>query len=202
MGVIIVDRKCNVFHSNTLAESIINNNKDIMTVGERFQFHRLEIDNWLIECVDELTASTETDITPSPRAINLPRKPPAAPLSLMISPLVGDLMKVESNPRVNPMAIVFIHDPSKEVSIPVELYRQQYDLTKAEARVLHYIINGWKVNDLASHLSVSVATVRSHLRKVFHKTQTSDQTELTRLVINGHAWVNMNSFSGTISTLT
>ena len=57
-----------------------------------------------------------------------------------------------------------------------------YDLTPAETRVLDLLAQGLPPTDIAARLSISDATVRTHLQRLYSKTGTARQGELIALV--------------------
>jgi DNA-binding CsgD family transcriptional regulator len=61
----------------------------------------------------------------------------------------------------------------------------QYGLTPAEATVLELVAGGLRVSEIAEVLGVRVCTVRTHLSRVFSKTDTHRQLDLVRLVAVG-----------------
>ena len=70
-----------------------------------------------------------------------------------------------------------------EVSLDAATRLQMlYGLSPAEVRVAIGIADGYSATELADHLSVSAATVRSQLRHVFEKTQINKATQLARLI--------------------
>jgi DNA-binding CsgD family transcriptional regulator/PAS domain-containing protein len=69
--------------------------------------------------------------------------------------------------------------------LPSELetvFATLYDLTPAEARLMHKIGSGMTPSAAAEALSVSEATVKTHLQRVFRKTDVSRQSELVALI--------------------
>ncbi len=94
---------------------------------------------------------------------------------LPLDPLTVDI-------RTRPLALVLIVDPARQ-PLPVGMVlRQLYALTKAEASVAHLVVNGDGVRAISDRLSISSATVRTHLRAIFSKTGTHRQAELVRLL--------------------
>lgn len=59
-----------------------------------------------------------------------------------------------------------------------------YGLSRSERRVAQMLGGGTKARDIAESLGISIPTVRSHLRNLYAKTETSGQVELVNL-ING-----------------
>ena len=58
----------------------------------------------------------------------------------------------------------------------------QSRLSRAELRVCQLLAAGDKAKDIAEVLGVSVATVRTHLRNIYAKTNTSGQIELIAVI--------------------
>jgi|SRR5690242_14313899 len=63
-----------------------------------------------------------------------------------------------------------------------ETLAKLYQLTPAELRILLAIVEVGRVPDIAAVLKVSETTVKTHLRRLFSKTNTSRQADLVKLV--------------------
>lgn len=57
-----------------------------------------------------------------------------------------------------------------------------FALSRAEVRVAHLLLAGAKPKEIAEALKVSIPTVRSHLRNLYAKTETSGQLELVAAI--------------------
>ena len=62
-----------------------------------------------------------------------------------------------------------------------------YQLTHAEAELVRLIAEGNSLEEVAAQRGVTMNTVRSQLKQVFSKTDTSRQGELVHLVLTGIA---------------
>lgn len=80
------------------------------------------------------------------------------------------------------VAAVFVHKAEMSCVLPMEAICRQFDLSKAEVRVLVGMLEIGAPADVAPILGVSEATVRTHLRRLFEKTGTSRQADLVKLV--------------------
>jgi DNA-binding CsgD family transcriptional regulator len=80
------------------------------------------------------------------------------------------------------VAAVFIHRTEARTVFPMEAMARQFNLSKAELRVLVGVLEVGRPADVAPVLGVSEATVRSHLRRLFEKTGTQRQADLVKLV--------------------
>ena len=78
---------------------------------------------------------------------------------------------------------VFVHKTVVGGVLPLEAIARQFHLTAAELRVLVAVVEvGGSVPEIAGVLGISEPTVKTHLRRLFEKTDARRQTDLVRLV--------------------
>jgi DNA-binding CsgD family transcriptional regulator len=91
------------------------------------------------------------------------------------------------------VAVLFITDPERSHG-PVDfLFRELYDLTDAEVRLVTELLEGGGLTVAAERLGVSRNTAHSQLASVFQKTGTCRQSELIHLLLGGIAPVETPS---------
>jgi DNA-binding CsgD family transcriptional regulator len=90
---------------------------------------------------------------------------------------------------VRPLAMVLIVDPARHPIRTEQILRQVYGLTKAEASIAELMVSGEGVHAISERLSLSMATVRTHLRAIFAKTGTHRQAELVGLLSTIVPWL-------------
>ncbi|MCF8466655.1 MAG: DNA-binding response regulator [Sneathiella sp.] len=112
-------------------------------------------------------------------AISLTRLESDSPLNVMVAPIGTGV--------AGKGAVLFVSDPAEPVELSIETIVRLYSLTPAEARLALGLTNGYKLDDLAEQWGVSMHTVRSQLRQVFRKTDTSRQSEVVKLILTGPA---------------
>jgi DNA-binding CsgD family transcriptional regulator/PAS domain-containing protein len=78
---------------------------------------------------------------------------------------------------------VFIQDPKTPVPMPGEAFARLYKLSPAELRVAMGLATGMTVEEVADSQGGSAATVRTHIKKLFAKTDTNRQIDLVRLML-------------------
>jgi len=81
--------------------------------------------------------------------------------------------------------VVFACAPEEPLGFSQALSRQLYGLSERESEVASAVVAGLTLEETAELLKVEKETVRSHLKRVFSKTQTSRQAELVRLLSIG-----------------
>jgi DNA-binding CsgD family transcriptional regulator len=64
-----------------------------------------------------------------------------------------------------------------------EVLRSHFRLTPREATIAKLLCLGYAPSGLAERLSLSMNTVRTHLKSIFSKTQTHRQADLVRLLL-------------------
>jgi DNA-binding CsgD family transcriptional regulator len=82
-----------------------------------------------------------------------------------------------------PRALVVLVDPEQQPEPPTQLLRRVYGLTNAEADVALRVLRGDGLKPICEDLSLSMATVKTHLQHIFDKTDTHRQAELVRLLL-------------------
>ncbi|WP_027856783.1 helix-turn-helix transcriptional regulator [Marinobacterium jannaschii] len=78
--------------------------------------------------------------------------------------------------------ILFILSPASDLP-PAQQLQTTFDLSKAEVRVLHQLMEGHSVRETAELIFVSEATVRFHIRSLLRKTDSRNQAELLSRVL-------------------
>lgn len=80
-------------------------------------------------------------------------------------------------------ALVIVIDPERQGEPEPDLLRRLYGLTRAEAEVALRVMRGDGLKPISDEMSLSVATLKTHLQHVFTKTGTHRQAELVRLLM-------------------
>lgn len=112
------------------------------------------------------------------RSIPLPPSAGQPALILHVLPVRGGGLDVFSSAT----SLLLVTDVTAPEAPTQELLAGLFDLTPAEARVARALASGLPLDRVAAEFGVSVQTVRNQLGAVFHKTGTSRQVELLRLI--------------------
>ncbi|MCW9045787.1 MAG: response regulator [Alphaproteobacteria bacterium] len=181
VGVVIVDANSKVVFMNRHGAEIIDQ-ADGIEVGPTGICRAWKTDDTLK--LKTLVSETANDTRQANEGggISIERPSLARALSIVVAPL-----KPEEAGGKNSLAAIFITDPEKQQIPTRETISRMYDLTDAEARVVHALVSGKRLETAAEEFGVSMNTVRSHLKQAFRKTETNRQPELVRLVLTGSA---------------
>jgi DNA-binding CsgD family transcriptional regulator len=129
----------------------------------------------------QTAAEIAADRSSQMRRLSVRRPSGAAAYRLLLIPIpsFGAVPLIVSQPAVAIMVIDVDTAGKPEASALHELF----SLTPAEIRVVTSLVQGQSLEEIATRLSVSFETVRSHLRSVFSKTATNRQGELIGLIL-------------------
>jgi DNA-binding CsgD family transcriptional regulator len=80
------------------------------------------------------------------------------------------------------VAALFVSKAALDTAIAPDIIKGVFRLTPAETRVMLAIVDLGSVSDCAKSLDVAETTVKTHLRRIFTKTDTKRQADLVKLV--------------------
>jgi DNA-binding CsgD family transcriptional regulator len=113
--------------------------------------------------------------------LTVPRRPPRAPLTLLVAPLGGRT----GGGDVPVVKAVFISTRDRGQETGEEHLRRLYDLTPSEAGLASLLVTGLSLKVAAVKLTITENTARTHLKRIFEKTDTHRQGELVGLLLSG-----------------
>ena len=116
---------------------------------------------------------------PAPMTLQLTNTPPGS-YHVSVTALTGSHTLPRPTPQ--PTLLVTVVDRSPRSRQLVTALRTRFGLTVRESDVAAVLATGIGRRAAATHLAVSVETVKKHSAAIFHKTGTRSQTELANLV--------------------
>lgn len=166
----VVDAKMDVAQPNSAAQALFRCSTDIVVKAGRIQLSSPKADAELRLAVSRAVGDTRVC-----GSVKVPRADSTRPLIVHVLPLGSD---------EDSRSMLVVVDPDVHREPPKELLRQLFSMTDAEAEVALRISRGRGLSAIADELSLSTATVKTHLQHAYQKTGTHRQAELTRLVLN------------------
>jgi DNA-binding CsgD family transcriptional regulator len=80
------------------------------------------------------------------------------------------------------VAAIFVHRASLDTPAPPEIIAKTHNLTPTELRVLLAIVQVGGVPEVAESLGVAESTIKTHVKRLYRKTDTSRHADLVKLV--------------------
>ncbi|CAN5138470.1 hypothetical protein BH11PSE4_BH11PSE4_41000 [soil metagenome] len=174
-GVIVLDRRARMLFANAAAHQMMEegslNLSQPAEAHSPVHYQRL---NTLIRAA-LLGAAGGT--------VSLPRAVEGRLMNVVVSAIRGKDVGRLSDAGVNDAAVMlFAINPGNRRSIPLDRIMDAYGLTRAEARIALAASSGSTVPETARTLGLSPNTIKTHMRRVFEKTEASGQAELAVLI--------------------
>ncbi len=175
-GLFFVDAEGRIVHANAAAQDILSASDFLRSVGGRLVARDVEFDHALHEIVAAVKRGAAEDGF----------KGVALPLNARDGEhYVAHVLPLSSGARRRTggdyaVAAVFVRKAALE-TLP-EVIGKTYQLTPAELRVLHAIVEEGGIPEVAETLGIASTTVKTHLRHLFDKTGAGGQTDLVKLV--------------------
>lgn len=138
------------------------------------------------ECLDEaLREVVRPGLLPAQhfsKTIVVPRLSGRAPFTINFSPLPAEHGFVIDSHTI-PRAIAFISDGSEPIRLNHMVLKDAFGLTKAEIRTSELILDGKCLEDISGECGLSVNTLKTHLNRIYSKTNTTTRAGLVKLLI-------------------
>ena len=188
-GVLLLDGDGNVVLTNASAD-------DMLALDDGFRLQRDQ--PWLTDerrnrtlraAIEESLDHVPGQGTPVGNVMIVPRPSGRRSYSIMVSPLLAG---AHGSTKDEAKSILFIADPEIGQVGATSVLESLYDLTHAEADLVRLVSEGHSLLQVATERGVTMNTVRSQLKQVFSKTDTSRQGELVHLVLAGVARIRRN----------
>lgn len=178
--VIVVDKHTRPLFMNRVAYEILEENDGLYLSQDSLCVSELKEANRLKTLVKDTASSTNSGRTGGVIKIQRRERPP---LWMVISPLSRKLRKVIG--QVDEVALVYGHAPGIFGVKQQSLLETFYGMTPAEQRVALLIMQGYKLGEAADRLAISGNTLRTHLKRIYVKTNTNRQSDLVRVLLTG-----------------
>lgn len=181
-GIAMVGRDGRLIHLNPAAEAIVASGDGLCVRAGLLRATSSRIDRLLGRVVHQALAGQQSEDTTG-GCVVIPRSFGQRPYVVRAIPT----RFAESVGEVAPTALIVIGDTEQDALPDSETLRRLCGLTRSEAEVALRVMDGTGLVPIAEELSISVSTVRTHLKHVFEKTDTHRQAELVRLLMRGLA---------------
>jgi DNA-binding CsgD family transcriptional regulator len=176
-GVFVVGSGSAVAYVNRVAERILAVGDGVRVLAGRLGLATPAADASLHRHISKAIGRTESGARPG-GSLLCPRIDGERPYVIHVVPFTS--AAPEGHQR---RALVIVIDPERHVEPPRDLLNRLFGLTRAEADIALRVTRGDGLKPISDEMSLSMATVKTHLQHVFAKTGTHRQAELVRLLL-------------------
>lgn len=180
-GVFLVNARGRVIATNRMADDVLRARDGLWL--ERGELHAsTQAGTTALRRALAAAIRTATAEGMGPGGVLIVRRPSGRPaLNVLVAPIGARPPTLGAEPAA---AIVFVTDPARTPAPGDDHLCAWFGLTVAEARVACLLLDGEGVGRVSERLCVSRNTVRTHLQRIFAKTNTKRQGELIRVLLS------------------
>ncbi len=179
IALIVVDKEGAIIESNLSARQllsethILNSEHGLLQASDRNDALNLK------QTIAHLANSSST--FNAPEAITLSAQNGETDrLMLILSPVQSGSLNDN-----NHVSIFISSNKSQPIVLP-DTVRQQFKLSHAEFAIASYLVRGFSIKEVADKNGTKETTVRTQIKAIFAKTETSRQAELIALLLGGN----------------
>lgn len=176
VAVMLLNAEGEVTYATRRAEIVLAANDGLAVHQKRLELSSARATAELRELVGQASGRNRAAPRHAGGAFLCERRSLRAPYELLITPIGSAEAK-----RV----AIFITDPAAIRSHETSVWRDLYHLTPTEILVATAILTDATVEDVARSLGVTRNTVKTHMKRILAKTETSNRAQLVQRLLSG-----------------
>jgi DNA-binding CsgD family transcriptional regulator len=181
IGVVVLDNTSNVIFANSFAQRCLNSRDGIFVEEGKIKTTSSEDFGQLRVSIERAIQNSEAALDDSPRNRSIGVAPIRRKHGPTLHAFVAPWLTKGQLALTRPAAVLLVTQPERR--IPREAWLQTlYGLTQAESKLAALIAGGMDGPQAAVKLGLTAETVRTRLKTVFGKTNTTRQSDLARLL--------------------
>ena len=182
-GIVLLDRAGQVIFANRTAEDILHAQDGLSLHQKELFGTRVSETTALRRLIAAAVATSGGAGTGAGGLILIGRPSGRPPLRVLVTPVAVRHALLGSGGAA---ACVFVTDPERSSLPPAGHLQRAFSFSAAETRVAMALLDGESVDAVAERLCISRNTARTHLRRLFAKTDTTRQADLIRTLLGVH----------------
>lgn len=176
-GMALLDRDGRLLHLNGAGERLVSQDVGLKVIDGRLACAAQDAARRLQQLIGVAAAAEGDRRKGGSMAIAWPGR--LRPLSVIVAPVrARQTWSLFDGPAV----MVCITDLEAGTQVSEVMLQELFGLTPAEVRVAVSLFAGLEPGQAADRLGVSITTVRTHLARIYSKTGTAGQSDLSRLL--------------------
>lgn len=166
-------------HLNAAAETLLRSNDGLALLNNQLTATEANAKPDFAHLLQTVAAHKFTfSVDQSYRALSLPRPSGKQPLQLLACPT-----PLSHRQRTNADILLLVTDPDHATNFPDDVLRSLYNFTHSEAEIANGLLMTYTTEEIALLRRVSIGTVRQQIKTMLHKTATTRQSEMMRLLM-------------------
>jgi DNA-binding CsgD family transcriptional regulator len=182
IGILLVDDEGQMLAANRSALHSVQPDHGLEMRDGRLHAQDPVENRWLHSLLAKAVAPESRGTLDPASAMGITPPDGETPLPVLISPLSAPEFEVEGPEAA---AVVFLGDTQLARVTGVNMLRNIYGLTGAEAELARLLAEGLSLEEASLRREVKLTTARSQLKQVFAKTGAKRQGDLVRIVLSG-----------------
>jgi DNA-binding CsgD family transcriptional regulator/PAS domain-containing protein len=178
-GMFLVDANGRIVHANASGQALLDERSVLRAGGGRLAAIEPDADRELSQA---LALAAGGDVAIGAKGVAMPLKARDGEHYVAHALPLTSGERRRAGAGYAATAALFVRKATLEVSSPPETIARLYKLTPTELRVLLAVVEVGGVPEVAEELGIGEATVKTHLHRLFAKTETTRQAELVKLV--------------------
>ena len=180
-GVILTNEHLKVFYKNKSATKILQGSSSAIKLK----------DGHLSCATPELTAEIHRLVLEtSGNTFSLNRGEKLSPLHMLVSPLTSRAINFGHD---LPIAVMFLFETVNDAERIEDVIRMLYNLSPTEAKIAARLVFNPHLEEVASSLGITYNTARTHLKRVYIKTDTNRLSSLVHRIMTGPVGILIHS---------
>lgn len=180
-GVILMDHKGRILEMNQAASQVIRQNDGLAAGKGGLAASTTNETRELRSRIAAASLTTRGTGLSAGGCLSIARPSGKRPFAVTVTPV--SVHAFPHNAR-QPAVMVFVSDPETRAHTAPEVLEQLYNLTTAESRLADQLMQGETLVHASERLGISHNTARTHLQRIYQKTDTSHQGDLVRMLLS------------------
>jgi DNA-binding CsgD family transcriptional regulator len=178
--LLLVDADAQIHYMNYTAETLMASRDGLRANGRKVEALLHSESLCLLKLIRDAACLRHSLGSSAGGCMAVTRSEDRNPLHVLVAPLAPN--RATSNWPQGDLAIVLASRPEFFPSSTQEHLRARYGLTAAESSVAILSADGEGLSRVADRLGLSISTIRTHMQRVFAKTDTRRQAQLVQLI--------------------
>jgi len=182
LGSVIIDQHNGIRYCNDLATRLLECHPALVQTQQGFKAFYPEDDKKLQEMLLRLRETPSREAWPQEQAVGLRHPDRRHPLTVIGVPC-REAPHSRFGPAESGLVALYLSDPGAPFNASEEQLMQTFALTRKEAGIAIALTNGLDLKEISAQKGVSLATVRTQLKGIFHKLGVNKQQDIIRILL-------------------